>query len=64
MIKIQNNQNISVRLKTLEIRRAFANQCRKDGISQAQFIAMATEAYLDNRLRIISKPKDKPSYLD
>ncbi|NCC40376.1 MAG: hypothetical protein EOM21_13140 [Gammaproteobacteria bacterium] len=57
-------QVLSVRLPTLEMRRALTARCEQDGIAVAAFVAMAVEAYLDDRLRIIEKPAaPKPSFL-
>jgi hypothetical protein len=57
-------QVLSVRLPSLEMRRALTARCEQDQISVAAFVTMAVEAYLDDRLRIIEKPAaPKPSFL-
>lgn len=57
-------QVLSVRLPTLEMRRALTERCEADGVPVAKFLADVVEAYLEGRLQIIKKPPvPDPSYL-
>lgn len=55
---------LSVRLPSIELRKAITERCAADGVSVAGFITMVVEAYVDGRLRIIEPPPaPKPSFL-
>ncbi len=55
---------LSVRLPTIELRKALTEKCRADNVSVSSFIAEVVTAYVDNRLKIIAPPPGpRPSYL-
>lgn len=55
---------LSVRMSSIDLRRALTARCEQDNIPVAQFINMVAEAYLDDRLRIIKPPPaPEPSFL-
>lgn len=59
-------QILSVRLPSLEMRRAFAAKLAEDGLAVTDWVAMTVDAYIDGRLRVIEAPepeKPRPSFL-
>ena len=55
---------LSVRLPSIELRKALTERCAADGMSVSAFIADVVTAYVDNRLKIIAPPPGpRPSYL-
>lgn len=55
---------LSVRMSSIELRRALTARCEQDNVPVAQFINMVAEAYLEDRLRIIKPPPTPdPSFL-
>lgn len=58
-----NTQTLSVRLPTLELRRALTEKCDAEGIPVSKFVSDAVEAYIEGRLTIKEKQLPKPSYM-
>ena len=55
---------LSVRIP-LHLREALSDKCEKEGVPLVQFIRDCTEAYLEDRLRIVPGPGAKPpSYFE
>lgn len=47
-----------------QLRKGLSEKCEKEGVSIVQFVKDCIEAYLDDRLRILPKKPELPSYFD
>lgn len=65
MAKTSPEQSVvfSVRIPD-RLRKGLSDKCANEGVSVVQFVKDCIEAYMDDRLRILPKNAELPSYFD
>jgi len=65
MSKTKPEQSVvfSVRIPD-RLRQGLSEKCEKEGVSIVQFVKDCIEAYLEDRLRILPKKPELPSYFE